>query len=136
MELLKVIFTLSGKEFLVLFAAWFVILYVALWVLRKCGADSSNVTIEALMLFEGFAVFRIIDGVRHGKENWGILLFMMALGGVLFLIRMTSSGDGSSGGGGYAGGGCGSSGTSCGGASCSGGSSCGGGGGCGGCGGS
>lgn len=122
--------TMRGPEFLFLYFAWFVLTFAAVLILRHRGLDKPLTTFSGLLVYEGFAVIRLIDGSAHGLHRWENLIIMMVIGGLVFFVRASHSGDGNSSGGFFhscsSGSGCGS-GSSCGGGC--------GGGGCGGCGG-
>jgi uncharacterized membrane protein YgcG len=124
--------TMRGPEFLVFYGIWFFIVFVAVWIARKCDRDTPLITVAGLCAFELPGIVRIIIGSQHGMHRWWFLVILMILGFIAFLLRAEHfDGLGS--------GNCNSSCSSSSSSSCSsGGGGCGGGGGggCGGCGGS
>ena len=126
--------TMRGPDFLLLFGVWFLVTFGGVLLFRWRGQDTPFTTITGLAGYELLGIVRIIDGSAHGMHNWGFLILMMIIGGIIFLIRAehfeNTGNDGSGGSWWNSNSSGGSSGCSSGGGGCGGG-----GGGCGGCGG-
>jgi len=88
---------LSGPDFLLLYFVWFVVMYGTVLLFRWSGKDTPMVTLCGIAGYELLGVLRIIIGSLYGKENWGFLILMMVIGGIIFLLRashLQSNGDG------------------------------------------
>jgi len=103
--------TMNVPDFLTLYFVWFLVLWIAVLVVRKAGHDTPFTSVCGILLFEGLGAARYIDGSAHGLHRWDILFVMMAFGWLPFVLRarhFDQGGSGScSGGGGCGGGGCG-----------------------------
>jgi hypothetical protein len=109
--------TMKGPEFLVLYFVWFLLLFGAVFLLRRWGFDTPWTTRIGVLLFEALGIARFVIGSAQGMHMWAIMFTMMALGPFAFWVR-----GGDSNGGGFhfdVGGGCGSDG-GCGGGGCGG----------------
>src|ERR1700727_1024567 len=84
--LLNFLHTMSGPNFLWLFAVWFLITFGGVLLFRWNGRDTPATTIIGLTCFELLAVARLIDGSAHGLHKWTFLILMMIVGGVVFII--------------------------------------------------
>ena len=109
---------INGPDFLVCYVVWFLVTWIGMLICRSKGHDTPMTTAIGLALFELVGLFRMWEGTAHGMHKWNGLVTMMTFGAFFFILRASSSGDGSDGGGFWS--------------SCSGSSGCGGGGGCGG----
>jgi hypothetical protein len=109
--------TMKGPEFLVLFFVWFLLLFGGVLLLRWWGFDTPLTTLTGFVLFEALGVARFVIGSANGMQNWGIMAFMMILGGIAFFTRGSSLSGGALSG--DSGGGCGSN-EGCGGGGCGG----------------
>src|SRR5579862_9459788 len=125
MALFGILEFIKGPEFLAIYGAWWLIVFIGVLLLRRKGYEHGVTAAWGLAMFLGVGLFRIVDGESHGMHRWGFLVLMMFVGAVLLSVRAESGGDGTS----WGGSGCSSS---CGGGGGSGGGC---GGGCGGCGG-
>jgi len=116
-EIFDFLWTMKGPEFLVLYFVWFLLLYGAVFFLRRWGLDTRVTTYAGLIPFVAVGVARFYLGSGQGMENFGGLVAMMVLGYVAFHVRRSDSDRG----GFYfeGGGGCGSDG-GCGGGGCGG----------------
>jgi hypothetical protein len=124
----ELLYTVRGPEFLKWFVAWFVVLRLAVGLIRYLGFDNLFTTLVGIIVFEWLGLARMAIGMAHGMHKWDFLIAIMVFGAVAFTARADQfQASGSSR---RWGGSCSS------GSSCSSGGGCGGGSGCGGCGGS
>lgn len=113
---------MKGPDFLFFYILLFVGVFILSSLVRWFWKDIIAISLLGFIFFELVAVIRYIDASKNGMKNFGFMIILMIIGGIIFFIRAKHLNNHS----GFAGSsGCSSS-------SCSGGGC---GGGCGGCGG-
>ncbi len=77
----------KGPGFLVYYSVFFLFLWAAVIFIRNYLDDHPHVTLIGLAIFEGIGIIRYFDASAVGMKNFGMLLMMMVIGGLLLFLR-------------------------------------------------